>query len=108
MAEKGGPPVVLSRTGAPILTKGDAAYSYVPRKMFSGEPRRLTMAEFKESMPALPINSDLVSLVLSIDKAVMSMKDLVEPYDALDYYACRTCRTCALRHKDTFFKGRIM
>lgn len=87
-AKKNVPPFETSRTGSRIITtiKGTNA----PQILFSGEPRRLTLSEFKEWMPLLPMNADIVALVLGIDKVVTLMENVVENYETLDYYACQT------------------
>lgn len=85
------PPVEFSRAGTKILTRNmDEEESATPRVLFSGEPRRMTLTEFKEWMSPLPMDDDVVTLVLGIDKVVTQMKEVVTPYDTLDYYACRT------------------
>lgn len=85
------PLVGRSITGGKIFTAIDEnQVLYKPDIQFSGEPRRLTMAEFKDWMAPLPIGADIVTVVLGIDRVVTSMRSVVESYGALDYFACRT------------------
>ena len=84
------PGVSISRSGTRILTRlSPEEYHNQNREtiLFSGEPRRLSLAEFKEWMPLLPPNSDIVALILAIDSVVAGMSSLVESRETLDYYA---------------------
>lgn len=84
------PPIETSLTGAKIIISSNAnRMSNKPKVLFSGELRRLTMVEFKEWMAPLPLHADIITLVLIIDRAVTSLREYVESYETLDYFACR-------------------
>jgi hypothetical protein len=80
--------VTISKTGSRILTRVPASeMNQQTSVLFSEKPRNLSLAEFKEWMPPLPPNSDIVALILAIDSVVAGMSPLIQSRETLDYYA---------------------
>jgi hypothetical protein len=80
--------VTISKSGTRILTRVPASdMNQQASILFSEKPRSLSLAEFKEWMPPLPPNSDIVALILAIDSVVAGMSPLIQSRETLDYYA---------------------